>query len=152
MGIEKICDRSPFAKEFGIANNVEHLTRSATLQHHPANPLAGADRDGALLDDDLVRVDVLGNGAGDVFDNGEIGFTRIRGRSADRNEYDGAGTDSILNGAREDEAISAMPCKQLRKKAFVNQGLTAIKCIYFRGVIVNARHTVANLREGRCCD
>src|SRR5581483_11435759 len=54
IGIEEVRDCRSFAQKLGIGSNLERAFGSAVQQHHLTDPLAGANRDGALLHDDRM--------------------------------------------------------------------------------------------------
>src|SRR5690242_13478548 len=50
VGVEEIGDRSAFAQKLGVRRDVERLGFSAVAKHYGTYPIAGVDRDSALLD------------------------------------------------------------------------------------------------------
>ena len=95
IGEKEVGDGGAFAQEFRVGGDVERVGVGAVAQDDLADPLAGIDRDSALLDDDFVVVDGAGDFAGHRFDVREIGFAPLGGRRADGDKDGRAGARQL---------------------------------------------------------
>ncbi len=123
VGEKKVSDGGAFAQELRVGSDIEGFGISAVAQNDFANPLAGIDRDRALLDDDFVSVDGAGDFAGDGLDVRKIGLAAFGWRSADGDENGGAGAHGFLQIVRESKALAAVTAQQFGQKIFVDRDL-----------------------------
>ena len=97
VGLVEVVDRRPFLEELGVAGDVERDV--GHLGHPPGQLGVGADRDGALDDDRLGLVEVLGDLAADGPDPAQVGAAVVALRRADGDE-DQLGLGDPLGQAR----------------------------------------------------
>ena len=86
IGLHEVLDRRALLQELRVADDAERMR--GLLADDLAHLLAGADRHGALVDDDLVAVHRLGDVAGDAEHVREIGRPVLALRRADGDEDD----------------------------------------------------------------
>ncbi len=98
VGAHAIGDRGAFLEEFGVRDHVEAEIRAAALQrlgHARAHLVGGAHRHGGLVEDDLRRGHVLGDGRGHREHVLQVGRAVLVGRRADGDELDAAVRDAL---------------------------------------------------------
>ena len=137
IGKKKIGDGGAFPQEFGIGSDVERFGVGAIAQDDFANPLAGIDRDRALLDDDFVSVDGAGDFTSDRLHVRQIGLAALGWRSAHGNEDGGAGAHGFLQIVRESKTVTAMAAQEFGKKVFVDGNLSVHEGGQFTFVVVD---------------
>ena len=99
IGLHEILDRGALLQEFGVADDAERVRRLAPDDR--PDLLGGADRDGALVDDDLVAVHRPADVLRDPEHVLQIGRSVLALRRADRDEHDLRGFDRACQLRRE---------------------------------------------------
>ncbi len=127
VGEKKICDRGTLAQEFRIRCHVKSIRIGAIAQDDLAHPLAGVDRNRALLDHNLVVVDGAGNFSGDRFHKRQVSFAAIRRGRAHGDENGGARAHRFMQIVGELQTAAAMPVQQFRQKFFVDGYLPSLE-------------------------
>ena len=127
VGKKKVGDGSAFAQELRVRSDVEGLRVGAVAQDDLANPLAGVNRNRALLDDDFVAVDGAGDFAGNRLDVGEVGVAAIGGRRADGDEDCRTGAHGFLQIVGKSEPLPAVAVQQFGQKVLVDGDLPVLE-------------------------
>src|SRR5216683_4558079 len=105
--MKEVFNGGAFAQEFGIGSDAKGDVAAARVSGQSAAKFeAGARWHGAFLDDELGRLGLLGDLAGDMVDCGQVGFAIALRRSAYANE-DGVAETNGLAGVGGVANVSA---------------------------------------------
>ena len=147
VGKKKVSDRGAFAQKLRVGGDVERFGVGAVAEDNFADPLAGVDRDRALLDDDFVSVDGAGNLACDRFDVREVGIATIGGGSTDGNEDGRTGAHGFLQIGGKFQTMSAVTAQQFRQEVFVDGDLPVFEGGQLAFVVVDENDVMATVGE-----
>src|SRR5579859_813967 len=147
----EVIDGRAFAQELWIANHAEAragpIARAFEGRQHP---IAGADRHGALVDDDQAafRRGVLAEAVRGRFDLGHVGLALDARRRANAHERELGGLQALDVVERKAQATSLdILNHDLFQPRLVNRQLAAPEPFHFARVNVDPYDLVAQLRE-----
>src|SRR5215469_4951 len=145
--MEKISDGGAFAEELGIRDDVEEMPLDAVALQRTTDPLVRVNRNGALLDDDLVPVEQPSDLAGDGLDVGKVGVAILTLRRADGDEG-GCGLSCGLGQVcGELDTGIAVLAQQLREVMLVDEAVASLQRGDLALVVIHADDVMAHLSE-----
>ena len=147
-GTKRVGDGRAFAQEFGVGDDVEVYGAALVGLDDFADEVAGADGDGALVDDDLVAVQGAGDALGGVLDIGQVGRAVLLGRGADGDEDD----LGLLHGGVQvrgelEAAIGDVAPDHLLQARLVDGHDALVQAVDLGRDLVHADHVVAHVRK-----
>ena len=151
VGKQKVGDGGAFAQKFRIGGDVERFGIGAVAQNDLANPLAGVDRDRALLDDDFVVVDAAGDFAGHGLDVGQVGLAAIGGRRADGDEDGGTGAHGLAEIVGKLQTMPAVAAQKFGQKFLVDGNLAVFEGGQFALIVVDQNDVVTEVGKAGAC-
>ena len=147
IGLHQVLDSGAFAEEFGIADDVD-VSAGVVAADGLRDLLAGLDRDGALVDDDAVFLDVDGDFAGDALDKAEIDAAVGLGRRGHGDKDDLRRGDGVGDGGGEGKASGGdVLLHELLKAGLVNGNVTGAELLDFLDVVIHADDVMAHFGE-----
>ncbi len=149
VGIEKICNRGPFAQKFRIRSHIEQRRVGPVPHNDGANPVAGIHRNRAFFDHHLVLVDAAGDFPRHGLHIRQIGVAAFGRRCSDGDEYYLTRARGRLQVAGKVDALAAMPRQQLRQESFMNRHLAVPERGDFLLVVIDQDNLVPQIRKTR---
>jgi hypothetical protein len=150
IGLHEVVDRRALFQELGIADDAERMRGLAA--NNFANLGSSTNRNGALVDDDLVAVHRLRQIAGNSEHVLQVRRAVLTGGCADGDEDDLRLLHAAREGGREREALlRTVSPDHFFQSGLVNRNLAALEQADLRGVLVDADDVVAVLRQAGPC-
>src|SRR2546423_7154272 len=135
-----------FAEEFRITDHVELRFAAIVALDRFSHTLAGFHRDGALIDDDSIVGQNIGDLARDFFDKAKIDISVGLGRSGHRDENDLRLVYAFANAAAEMQTVRGnIAMNDFLQTRFVNWNAAGLQDLNFCSVIIDADHVVADV-------
>jgi hypothetical protein len=148
VGVHEILHGAPLPQELGVRGDVELRVLASVATERPLDPFAGLDGDGALLDDELVSVELVGHGARDVLDEAQVRLAVGPRRRADGDEDHRALSHRRAKVRGEGKvALLHVVLHELFEARLVDGHAAFFERGDLLGVDVDADHVVAEARE-----
>src|SRR5262249_30779353 len=135
-----------FAQELRIAHHIEFRATAIVALDCFCHPLAGFDRNRALIDDDTIIGQDIGDFTRDLFDKAEIDISIWLRRSGDRYENDLGLVYSFTNAAAKMQSVGRhIAVNDFLKPWFVDRNSSGFKRFDFRLIVIDANDVVADV-------
>ena len=147
VGLHQVLDGGAFAKEFGIADDVD-VGAGIVAADGLRDFLAGLDRDGAFIDDDLVFLDVRGDLARDALDEAEVDAAIRLRRRGHGDEDDLRGFNRVADGRSESQAAGGdVLFNEVLEARLVDGDVPGLQQVDLLFIIIDADHFVTHFSE-----
>ena len=148
MRLHEIADGGAFTQELGAGDHPEGQRLLLVGADDIRHPVAGADGDGGLVDDDEGGGHVLGDGAGGGGDIAQVGFAIHAGGRAHGDEDELAALQAFGIGGGKGKATGAhVALHQLMETRLVDGHLAALQAFDLFFVDVQGDDAVAQIGE-----
>ena len=146
--LHQVLHRETFPQKLRVAHHVELHLRFAVAFNGLLDLVAGLDRHGAFIDDDLVGGHGSGDLTGDLFDETEVNGPIRQGWSGDGDEDNVGFADAFSGAGGEAKAPrSHVLFDELFEAGFVDGDPPFSEEIHFGGVVIHADDVVSDLGE-----
>jgi len=150
VGVQEVLDGVALPQEFGVGDHAEQVTAlgAGDVLDEGGQPVAGADGDRALGDDDVVVPQVAGDGAGHAPDGAGVGLAVGSGRGPHADEDDVRIVHGVVEVAGEPQAAVGDPGHDQGVEAgLVKRGHARGQLLELGHVGLDADDLVADVRQ-----
>ena len=145
VGVKKIRHGGAFPQKLRVRGHIKGIRFGAIPQHNLANPAAGVNRDGALLDDQFIARNRPRNVSRHGFHVRQIGVALLGRGGSHCDEYSFAITGGNGQITGKLQASATVPGQQFGQELLVNGNFAALERCQFGAVVVHQDDCVAEV-------